>query len=115
VSIRLYMDEHVPTPITQGLRLRDVDVLTVQEDGYVRKPDSLVLERASSLGRVVFTMDEDFFKETATLQRAGTRFAGVIYAHQLAITIGQCVKDLELICKAGQPDDHADRIEVLPL
>ena len=115
MSVRLYMDEHVPTPITQGLRLRDVDVMTVQEDGYVKKPDSLVLERASSLGRVVFTMDEDFFNESAILQRAGTHFAGVIYAHQLAITVGQCVKDLELICKAGESEDFADRLEVLPL
>ncbi|MFB8787286.1 MAG: hypothetical protein U7123_00145 [Potamolinea sp.] len=29
VSIALYMDEHIPLAITVGLRLRDVDVLTV--------------------------------------------------------------------------------------
>jgi predicted nuclease of predicted toxin-antitoxin system len=109
------MDEHVPAPITDGLRLREVDVITVQEDGHDGVDDAVVLQRASSLGRVVFTMDEDFFRETALLQRAGTHFAGVIYARQLSVTIGQCVKDLELICKAGEPEDLADQIDVLPL
>jgi hypothetical protein len=30
VSVALYMDVHVPRPITRGLRKRGVDVLTVQ-------------------------------------------------------------------------------------
>jgi predicted nuclease of predicted toxin-antitoxin system len=109
------MDEHVPSPVTDGLRLREVDVITVQEDGHDGVEDAIVLQRASSLGRVVFTMDEDFFRETALLQRAGTHFVGVIYARQWSVTIGQCVKDLELICKAGEGEDLADQIDVLPL
>jgi predicted nuclease of predicted toxin-antitoxin system len=109
------MDEHVPAPITEGLRLRGVDVITVQEDGFEGKDDDVVLERASSLHRVVFTMDEDFFREASKVLRAGAHFAGVIYAHQLSVTIGQCVRDLELIGHAGEPEDLADRIEVLPL
>ena len=32
VSLKLYMDEHVPTAITEGLRQRGIDVFTVQED-----------------------------------------------------------------------------------
>jgi hypothetical protein len=35
------MDEHVPRSITTGLRLRNVDVLTVQEDGRTGFPDSI--------------------------------------------------------------------------
>ena len=31
MSVRLYMDVHVPLAITEGLRLRGVDVLTAQE------------------------------------------------------------------------------------
>jgi hypothetical protein len=60
-------------------------------------------------------MDEDFFRETSLLQVSGVHFAGAIYARQLSITIGQCVRDLELICKAGEPEDLVDRIDVLPL
>jgi len=115
VSLALYMDEHVPVPITEGLRRRGIDVLTVQQDGFAGRSDAHVLARATSLGRIVFTMDDDFFREAASLQRAGVPFAGVVYAHQLAVTIGTCVRDLELICKACEPDDLANRVDVLPL
>ena len=32
-------------------------------------------------------------------------FAGVIYAHQLHVTIGHCIRDLELLAVAGEPED----------
>ncbi|MEJ7712965.1 MAG: hypothetical protein WKF84_24770 [Pyrinomonadaceae bacterium] len=33
MSINFYMDVHVRRAVTEGLRLREVDVLTAQEDG----------------------------------------------------------------------------------
>ena len=39
MSIALYIDENVARQITIGLRLRGVDVLTVQEDGRTGYPD----------------------------------------------------------------------------
>ena len=33
MTIALYMDVHVHRAITVGLRLREIDVLTAQEDG----------------------------------------------------------------------------------
>ena len=33
MTVRLYMDVHVPQAITEQLRRRDVDVLTAIEDG----------------------------------------------------------------------------------
>jgi predicted nuclease of predicted toxin-antitoxin system len=58
--LRLYMDVHVDFAITAGLRLRQVDVLTAQEDGTTRLDDEPFLDRAASLNRVLFTQDEDF-------------------------------------------------------
>jgi len=58
------MDEHVPFAITAGLALRGVDVLTVQRDDYQKADDPVVLDRAMTLGRVVFTQDEDFLRES---------------------------------------------------
>jgi hypothetical protein len=48
-------------------------------------------------------------------QRDGTAFCGVVYGHQLELTIGRMVNDLELIAKAGAPEDMAGRVEYLPL
>jgi hypothetical protein len=39
----------------------------------------------------------------------------VIYAHQLRVTIGTCIRDLEIIAKAGEPGDLAGSVQFLPL
>jgi hypothetical protein len=72
-------------------------------------------ERAGALGRVVLNRDEDSLREAARRQQAGESFGGVIYAHQLRVTIGQCVRDLELIAKACEPGDLANQVMYLPL
>jgi hypothetical protein len=109
------MDEHVHRAITDGLRLRGVDVLTAQEDGYRHTSDDILLDRATELQRVLFSQDEDLLSEAKLRQSGETPFAGVIYAHQLRITIGVCVRDLELIAKAADLEDLANRVEFLPL
>jgi predicted nuclease of predicted toxin-antitoxin system len=115
MSIRLYHDEHVRSAVTEGLRKRGVDVLTAQEDGAEGTPDPALLDRATALGRVVFTQDEDFLVEVNLRQYSGQHFAGVISAHQLKVSIGQCVEELELIAKVYEPEDLADRVEYPPL
>lgn len=115
MSVALYMDVHVRRAVTNGLRIRGVDVLTAQEDGTARWPDDRLLDRAGELGRILFSQDDDLLTEAELRQRDGRKFAGVIYAHQLAITIGQCVKDLELVAKAAEPEDLINRVEFLPL
>jgi hypothetical protein len=115
VSVALYMDVHVPAPITRSLARRGVDVKTAQEDGTTELEDDRLLDRATSLNRVLFTRDADLLAEANRRQQAGRPFAGVVYAHQLRVTIGRCVNDLEIICKAGEPGDLQDRVEHLPL
>jgi hypothetical protein len=109
------MDVHVPAAITRALRLREVDVLTAQKDGAAEFPDDALLNRATSLGRVLFSRDKDLVAEAHKCQREGKSFAGVVYAHQLRVTIGGCVNDLELIAKTSEPSDLENRIEHLPL
>jgi len=115
MSVALYMDEHVHRAITVGLRLRGVDVLTAQENGRRNTPDAVLLDRAAELGRVMFSQDEDLLAEAKHRQDEGIRFAGVIYAHQLRVTIGTCVRDLELIARVADPQDLANRVEYLPV
>lgn len=115
MSLGLYMDEHVPAAVTDALRGRGVDVLTAQEDGREEAPDPELLDRAAELGRLIVTRDADFLVEAARRQRAGESFVGVVYAHQLRVSIGRCVDDLELIAQACDLDDFADRVQHLPL
>ncbi len=115
MSLALYMDVHIPRVITLALRMRGVDIVTAQEDGRENQSDAELLERATELGRVVFTFDDDFLRETAKKGQEDRAFSGVIYAHPLRISIGQCVNDLELIAKAGEPEDLKNRVIFLPL
>ena len=57
------MDHNVPQPITDGLRLRGVDVLTAYEDGAHSLSDSELLDRATELGRLLFSQDADLLRE----------------------------------------------------
>ena len=109
------MDVHIPKAITDGLRLRGVDVLTAQEDGAARLPDSLLLDRSTALGRVLFSQDKDLLQEAVRRHSTRTTFTGIIFAHQLHITIGQCIRDLELIALTSEPADLVNQVEYLPL
>ena len=113
--IALYMDENVEGQIVRGLRRRGIDILTVEADGWGKRLDPDVLDRAGELGRVAFSRDEDFLREAVRRQRAGERFLGVIYAHKLRVSLGRCIEDLELLAQAGFPEDFANRVYYLPL
>ncbi len=115
MSIKLYTDVHIPYAIVVGLRARGVDVIRSQEDGSTRLSDPALLDRATALDRVLFTQDQDFLSEAARRQRAGDTFAGIVYADQLGVTIGQCIADLELIAKVGQPEDLVNQVFRLPI
>ncbi|HEY4689265.1 MAG TPA: DUF5615 family PIN-like protein [Anaerolineae bacterium] len=52
------MDVHIPRPITAQLRLLGVDVLTTQEDGHAEVEDRTLMDRATELGRVLFSQDK---------------------------------------------------------
>lgn len=115
MPIALYMDHHVPRAITLGLRLRKADVITAYEDGTNQLDDAGVLDRASELGRVLFTRDDDLLAEATRRQREGIPFSGIVYGHQLRVSIGRCVEDLELIAKVGEPVDVMNQVMFLPL
>ena len=115
MSLSLYMDENVPIAITEGLRMRGVDVLTVQEDGLTSFPDPVVFDRAIELQRIVFSQDQDFLAEAKRRQAEGISFPGVVYGRQLRVSIGDCVRDLEIIAKVGSPEDFTNRVQYLPL
>jgi hypothetical protein len=115
MALALYMDHQVPKAITNGLRLRGVDVLTAYEDGTHRISDAALLDRATELRRVLFTQDDDLVEEAAKRQQQGRQFWGVIYGHQLRLSIGDCVRDLEIIAETGASNDVVNQVLFLPL
>ena len=115
MALALYMDVHVPAPVTRQLRLRGVDVLMSQEDGTTTLPDSELLVRAGSLGRVLFTHDIRFKAMAEDWIRKQQPFGGLIHGHAEGASIGQYVRDLELIAKACSLEEFQSQVLHLPL
>ncbi len=115
MAVGLYFDVHVDHAIVGQLRLRQVDVLTAQEDSGDRLTDDLLLERASQLGRPLVTHDIRFQAMAHDWQRQNRPFCGLIFAHLMHVSIGQCIRDLELIAMATDPQDWVSATVRLPL
>ena len=115
MALALYMDVHVPSPVTEGLRRRGVDVLTSQEDGTREATDEALLLRASELERLLFSQDGDLLRIAAEWRDADRGFYGVIYAHQRRAGVGQLVEDLELIASCCSAEELSGRVTYLPL
>lgn len=115
MTVSLYMDHHIPNAITIGLRLRGIDILTSYEDGTDQLGDELLLKRAHELERALFTQDDDLLAVAAKFYREKIPFSGVIYGHQLRVTIGVCIQDLEIIAKSAEPDELQNQVLFLPL
>jgi hypothetical protein len=115
MALGLYMDVHVPVAVTEGLRRRGVDVLTSQEDGTRRFADEDLLRRATSLGRIFVSQDEDFLAIASRWQETGWEFLGLVFAPQEGASIGRYVEDLELIALCCDVAEVANTIYRLPL
>jgi hypothetical protein len=109
------MDVHIPAAITAGLRLRDIDVLTSQEDGTREVDDVSLLRRATGLGRLLFSQDQDLLEIAREWQRTGQAFVGLVFSTQQGVSIGQCVVDLELLAQCYTEAEIASRVIFLPL
>ncbi|MEM1369541.1 MAG: DUF5615 family PIN-like protein [Cyanobacteria bacterium P01_H01_bin.15] len=109
------MDENVHGAITNGLRQRNIDVLTVQEDQRSGISDPEVLDRATELKRVLFSQDDDLLAEAKSRQMRAISFPGLVFARQSRVPIGICIRDLEIIAQLATPGELKSWVQFLPL
>ncbi len=107
-DVRYYTDEHVPSAVTAGLRLRGIDVLTVLDAGRLGASDEEHLALALSDARVIVTQDVDFLQ----LAALGHPHAGIVYASQQT-SIGAMVRGLMLIFHVLSAEDMMGTVEFL--
>jgi predicted nuclease of predicted toxin-antitoxin system len=109
------MDVHVPVAITEGVRRRKIDVITSQEDGTRQADDETLLQRATVLGRLLLSQDQDLLRIANEWQTSGRPFAGLVFTHQEGPSIGLCIDDIELIAQCYSVEEVANRVIYLPL
>jgi hypothetical protein len=113
LALALYM--HVPMAVTEALRRQGLDILTSQDDETAAQDDEVLLARATELGRVLFSQDQDFLRIAAEWQRAGRPFVGILFAVQQGVSLGRLADDLELLLTCCEPEELRDRVTYLPL
>src|SRR5207237_1108216 len=98
-----------------GLTRRGIDVLTAEADGAASVPDDQILERSTSLGRIVYTQDRDFLTIAPSWVADGRDFSGIVYSRQNRLSNRAIIDDLELIVLLNSPDEMRNSVIHLPL
>ena len=96
-------------------RQRGADVLRAQDDGTARLSDSGLLDRATELGRVIVTYDDDFLADAVERQRTGVRFSGVVFVSTGGMSVGELAEQLQIVAECMTIGEFADRIIYIPL
>lgn len=109
MSVKFYADVNINKAITVGLRLKDADVLTAQEDGCRTMPDERLLERASALDRLLITGDHDFLVLARKWRQRQKNFSGVIFI-RFDLSIGHIIEELTYYANAGEPEDFINQV-----
>jgi hypothetical protein len=107
--IRFYMDQHVPVAVTQGLRRREVDVLTTQEADRCGFSDREQLRFAQADGRVLVTFDDDFLAMAA----GGVQHTGIAFCAAAKYSVGELIYVLLLLHDVLDTADMKNHIEFL--
>jgi predicted nuclease of predicted toxin-antitoxin system len=92
-ELRFYLDENVPTEIARQLFLSGIDAISVRDLGLLGHPDCDHLQRATELGRVLCTHDQDFLR----LAAEEVEHAGIAFAQQDRASIREWVRALRAL------------------
>jgi len=108
--MKIYADENIERSIIEGLIRRGINVISVVESGYIGKPDIFHINKAKELKAVILTHDIDFLKIATN---PNITHGGIIFAHPKNISIGQCIRGVELITTLLTEKDMENHIEFL--
>lgn len=106
--VRLYLEEHIPSAVAEGLRQRGIGVRTLVEMGRLGIEDKEHLSHARRDSWVLVTHDDDFLRLVAE----GASHAGIVYVSRER-SIGDIVRGLVRIARASSRDDLRQQIRFL--
>jgi predicted nuclease of predicted toxin-antitoxin system len=111
--LRIYADECVGARIVEQLRRRGVDVVSAADERLLGDADHVHLARATQLGRVVLSADQDFLALTKELGAHRTSFPGLIFIRPRQ-TIGDTVRSILLAVEVLDAADMVNHVEWVP-
>jgi len=110
-EIIIYTDESVDVAITQGLQRRGVEAFSARDRDKLSLTDKEQLIFAREEKSTIFT--PDFLRIAAQWIDEGRAHCGVIYCHQNAYGIGDCIRNLKILVTVLTQEDMINHIEFL--
>lgn len=108
--LRFYLDELMPAAIAEQLNRRDIDTITVQDLRHKGQSDAFQLRLANDMGRVLCTLDDDYFE----LVEDGVLHAGIVFGSRKdRRSIGTWVRFLVWMHETYTVDEMRNHIEYL--
>lgn len=105
-EIRYYLDENVNPVVAEQLRLWEIDTVSVRDMEQLGDDDRSHLARATELGRVLVTHDQDFLR----LATENTNHAGIVFAPQYGATIGGWLRQLRKLHQSTTAEAMAGQV-----
>ena len=111
-KLRFYLDELMPTAIAEQLNRRGIDTITVRDLLLQGRSDAHHLQRAIEMGRVLCTLDDDYFD----LIKNVTSHPGIVFGSRKdRRSIGTWVKFLVWMHDTYTPVTMENHVEYLRL
>ncbi|MGD8263302.1 MAG: DUF5615 family PIN-like protein [Desulfobacterales bacterium] len=112
-EMRICTDESVDVAIAQGLQRRGIEAFSARDFDKLGLTDEEQLIFARDERATIFTHDTDFLRIAAQwIDERRTHF-GVIYCHQNAYRIGDCIRNLRILATVLTQEDMINHIEFL--
>lgn len=115
MTIRLYIDEDsMSRALVRALQARGIDVTTALAEGMIEYPDADHLERATQLGRVLFTFNVgDFYQLHTEYLAHGKTHAGIVLRPQQRYSVGEQMRRLLKLIATKPAEEMKDTVEFL--
>ncbi len=115
--LQMLSDEDVPGDIVYGLRQRHpgLDIVRVQEVGLMHTPDPVVLDWAAREGRQIVTRDRNTMTRYAYERVVQALPMPGIFVIPEEMSIGNAIKELEIIALASEAEECSNQVVSLPL
>jgi len=106
--MKIYADENIERSIVEGLRRRNINIVSARELGHLGKSDEFHIKKASEINAVILTHDIDFLKIAKNVVHNG-----IVFSHSKNVSVGECIREVELIVNILKDKDMENHIEFL--
>lgn len=114
-QVRLLIDEDAHhRALAPALRARGIDVVTAREAGLLGADDDVVLHRAATEGRAIYTFNaSDFGRLHSEYLQQGLSHAGVVVVPRQSYSVGEQLRRLFQLINTKSAEEMREHLEFL--